>query len=477
MAAVLISNETATNIITLDSVRGELIRLEETIIFALIERSQFAVNSEIYAAGETSLLKQTANETNHSESFLDFFLEKTEQLHASLGRYTSPDEHPFLIDGLTVPLIQAQNYPASLRPNNININDRIKSIYEQKILPRICRQGSDGQYGSSATMDINVLQAISKRIHFGKFVAEAKFLRETKKFTTLIETKDATGLMNALTHQKVEDQVVERVTIKASTYGRDPTGGEEEEDGAPSYAIPPTEVGQLYREFVMPLNKDVQVLYLLQRLGGASIAFVESGNGSGGGGGGGAAGELAARAMAGSLDDDAILSCACLEDCFAMVKANNVARVCACLEENQGAISHITHRLLNENSSGLCITREMYFTKSQGGGRYVEISKSRLSPSSSTGSDKTSLSMGLAADAPGALSCVLSMFAKNGVNLLLISSSSGGGRNGKGNKSNFYVEVDGHASDQKTKDALEEVRSVADYCVVLGSYQKMAPPQ
>jgi chorismate mutase len=186
MAAVL-QDTPASNIVTLDSVRGELIRLEETIIFALIERSQFAVNPEIYATDEKSLLKQTANENNHSESFLDFFLEKTEQLHASLGRYTSPDEHPFLIDGLTVPLIQAQNYPASLRPNNININERIKTIYEQKILPRIClKKGSDGQYGSSATMDINVLQAISKRIHFGKFVAEAKFLREKEKFSNLV---------------------------------------------------------------------------------------------------------------------------------------------------------------------------------------------------------------------------------------------------------------------------------------------------
>ena len=176
MAAVL-QDTTATKILTLDSVRGELIRLEETIIFGLIERSQFAVNKEIYATGKNSLLKTASTTSEHSESYLDFFLEKTEQLHASLGRYTSPDEHPFLIEGTFVPLIQAQSYPQSLKPNSININEKIKAIYETKIIPRICQNnGSDGQYGSSATMDINVLQSISKRIHFGKFVAEAKFL-------------------------------------------------------------------------------------------------------------------------------------------------------------------------------------------------------------------------------------------------------------------------------------------------------------
>ena len=84
------------------------------------------------------------------------------------------------------------------------------------------------------------------------------------------------------------------------------------------------------------------------------------------------------------------------------------------------------------------------------------------------GCDKTSLSMGLAADSPGALSNVLSLFAKSSVNLLLISSSSGGG-----GRSNFYVEVDGHEEEERTRVALEEVRCVADYCIVLGSFQKM----
>ena len=453
------SEFSADKIITLDSVRNELIRLEETIIFGLIERSQFKTNPAIYVDGEATLLKNT-DKNNHTESFLDFFLEQTEQLHASLGRYTSPDEHPFIADGLTIPLIQAQSYPASLRPNNININNRIKSIYEQKIVPRICQPGTDGQYGSSATMDINVLQCISKRIHFGKFVAEAKFMREKDKYSKLIRERDAEGLMKELTKQAVEDKVVERVTLKAGTYGRDPTS-----DDTPSYAIPPEEIGQLYREIVMPLNKDVQVLYLLQRLGGPNIAYVEqkfnlnvgediSIDSS----------QQAARIFAGIDESDAISSlvgCSDIHRCFAMVKSNNVARCCACIEETPGAISHTTHKLLYDNANGLCITREIFV----GNSRYLEISKTTLIPSGDTGNDKTSLTISIN-DVSGALASVLTIFAERQVNLLLISSSTvGGGR------SNFYVEIDGHANEKKVKDTLEAVRNVANYVVCLGSYQ------
>jgi hypothetical protein len=39
----------------------------------------------------------------------------------------------------------------------------------------IAGDGDDGNYGSAATLDVLVLQALSTRIHYGKFVAEAKF--------------------------------------------------------------------------------------------------------------------------------------------------------------------------------------------------------------------------------------------------------------------------------------------------------------
>lgn len=39
----------------------------------------------------------------------------------------------------------------------------------------ICEPGDDEQHGSSVVCDVNALQALSRRVHLGKFVAESKF--------------------------------------------------------------------------------------------------------------------------------------------------------------------------------------------------------------------------------------------------------------------------------------------------------------
>ena len=50
-------------------------------------------------------------------------------------------------------------------------------------------------------------QALSKRIHYGKFVAEAKLLANTEDYSSLIRQQDADGLMRLLTDEAVEAKV------------------------------------------------------------------------------------------------------------------------------------------------------------------------------------------------------------------------------------------------------------------------------
>lgn len=50
-----------------------------------------------------------------------------------------------------------------------------------------------------------MLQALSKRIHFGKFIAEAKFQAETERYSQLIRDNNADGIMDALTNLAVEE--------------------------------------------------------------------------------------------------------------------------------------------------------------------------------------------------------------------------------------------------------------------------------
>ena len=86
--------------------------------------------------------------------------------------------------------------------------------------------GDDGNMGSTCCTDITALQALSKRIHYGKWIAESKFQAEPARASAMIRARDAAGLMAWLTKPSVEAAVLERVRLKASTYGQEPhTGG------------------------------------------------------------------------------------------------------------------------------------------------------------------------------------------------------------------------------------------------------------
>lgn len=65
-------------------------------------------------------------------------------------------------------LLKPLEYPQLLHPNTVNVNEELYKIYTGEIVPQLCAAGDDSNYGSSATRDIECLQAISRRIHYGK---------------------------------------------------------------------------------------------------------------------------------------------------------------------------------------------------------------------------------------------------------------------------------------------------------------------
>ena len=102
----------------------------------------------------------------------------------------SPDEHPFTsISDLPTPLLPSLEYPKILHPNKVNFNSTIFSFYVHSIVPRITHRATlalaawkrargiagddmfedDGNYGSAAIIDVEILQGISKRVHYGQF--------------------------------------------------------------------------------------------------------------------------------------------------------------------------------------------------------------------------------------------------------------------------------------------------------------------
>ena len=240
------------NQLLLSNVRNVLIRLEETIIFGLIERAQYCINAPIYQPGGLG-------DALGNESLVEYLLHECERAHAKVRRYTSPDEHPFFNDlpEPVLPLLHFENNP--LHPNNININHRIMELYISEIIPFICDKGDDGQYGSSAVNDVNLLQSISKRIHYGMFVAESKYRECEDVFRPLIESAETTAIMSAITDEAIEAKVLNRVLLKAQTYGQ------ELETAPGQYKVSPESVRTIYERWIIPMNKDVQVQYLMSR--------------------------------------------------------------------------------------------------------------------------------------------------------------------------------------------------------------------
>ena len=163
-------------------------------------------------------------------------LREQERLQSLVRRYESPDEYAFFPDALEKPILQPLNYPEILHPNDVNVNAEIKRKYIDAVLPRVCRQfgredrgEKEENYGSAATCDVACLQALSRRIHFGKFVAESKFQQETSRFVRLIKAQDREAIAEAITNARVEKKVLERLRLKARTYGTDPSIGAEAE--------------------------------------------------------------------------------------------------------------------------------------------------------------------------------------------------------------------------------------------------------
>lgn len=240
-----------TSPLNLKRIRRVLIRQEETIIFALTERAQFKVNPLIYRGG--------AILDSFEGSFVDYLLLGTEKLHATVRRYSSPDEHPFF-DQLPDPILEPLDFKETVLTVPVNLNAKIKEVYENEIVPAICDPGDDKQYGSSAVCDVNVLQAISKRIHYGKFVAESKYISDPDTFATLIKNRDRRGICRAVTHRETEEKLLDRVEFKASMYGKDL------DEDRKDYKIQPEFIRTIYKKWLIPLTKEVEIQYLMNRI-------------------------------------------------------------------------------------------------------------------------------------------------------------------------------------------------------------------
>lgn len=251
----------------LPKIRATLQRMEETIVFFLIERGQYALNSKIYEPGA---FPELAEHEHWNKTWLEWVLKEVESSYAKLGRWYAPDEYPYTpLDQLPEPVLKPMAHPQLLRPHNINVTPRIYGFYTREIVPRItAREGEsvDYNYGSSAVCDCEVLSALSRRIHYGMFVSESKFLADPAAFVPHIRSGNREALADLITKPEVERILLRRIAQKSDVYGQDLDSAATAAGGVQRRRkINPEDVVALYEKYVIPLTKVVEVDYLLER--------------------------------------------------------------------------------------------------------------------------------------------------------------------------------------------------------------------
>lgn len=183
--------------IDLDKIRSELVRLEDSIIFALIERfqnnllstylyyirAQFSLNQSIYIPNHPNF----QFDDNFKGTFLGYFLHLIESAHAKVRRYTSPDEYPFTAN-LPAPILPPITFPKLLIPNTINKNAKLLEIYTSSIVPLISIPGDDLNYGSAATKD-------GKWIIFKACIKACSFFSQSKFCNWYLEESTLVNLL------------------------------------------------------------------------------------------------------------------------------------------------------------------------------------------------------------------------------------------------------------------------------------------
>jgi chorismate mutase len=240
----------------LELIAARLEGLEETIISKLIDRAQFSVNQSIYIPGQSGF---TGAE---GLSLFDLRLRWQEEMDARFGRFHVPEERPFNRD------LPASQRAVALPPSclviddfeRVNVTAAIRDAYLQMI-PRICPAGDDRQYGSSVEHDVYALQAISRRIHFGAlYVAESKYSADPASYDECAARGDTDALMRMLTRHDVEERILLRVGEKTER-------AQAHVNQRVRSIVAPDTVMSLYRDFIIPITKQGEILYLLQRTG------------------------------------------------------------------------------------------------------------------------------------------------------------------------------------------------------------------
>ncbi len=240
----------------LDAIAARLAGLEETLIYKLLDRAQFAGNAGAYQPGQSRFVPAEPC------SLFELRLKLQENLDTQFGRYQIPEERPFHT-GLPGPRRAIEVGDTGLTISDfdtVNVSGAIRQSY-LTLLPKLCGTGDDAQWGSSVEHDVICLQALGRRIHYGAlYVGESKFQENPDQFRELVRARDDEAITKLIVRVEVERRVLARVKAKVEAV-------QSVSDPALRRLVDPETIVDFFRETIIPLTKDGEIRYLYQRVG------------------------------------------------------------------------------------------------------------------------------------------------------------------------------------------------------------------
>eukprot|EP00127_Corallochytrium_limacisporum_P001457 Clim_evm10s57 gene=Clim_evmTU10s57 len=241
--------------LTLETGRGVLSHLEDTIIRTLVERSNFVHNPLVYQEPPCDV-----EIGEYHGSYFKFIAEGTELVHAAAGRYKCADEVPFFItDPAKLKNTEAQRKYDSNENGGVlfdlrsNATQAILNAYLDA-LPKFCKDGDDGRYADTCVRDTLVIQAIAQRVHYGMVLIEIKYQKNRAAYDAALNSGEMSKLLELMKDYEQEERVHKSVIEKSSKYGLDV-----------DFAL------AFYRDTIMRLTFETQIDYVIRAHGSAEI--------------------------------------------------------------------------------------------------------------------------------------------------------------------------------------------------------------
>lgn len=185
----------------------------DLIVNRLRDRARFPVNATIYRRGAIPI------QGRPDLSLLEFALEGLERYHASLGRFSFPDQQPLLSQALPEsPIVRRGTLP-SLPIVDLPVRENLMGFYFD-LIRELCPAGEDAQtFGEAAYMDAEILLNLYQRVNVGRFVAQVKVEVEPDLIRL---SSDPAALRERLTDRTREQVVITRARDAAARHQLNP---------------------------------------------------------------------------------------------------------------------------------------------------------------------------------------------------------------------------------------------------------------